>query len=132
MKAGSYVESASGEFAYTTTFIRQRAVIVSDPYDPDAEGVPDWTLPEEIEVSGYFASQASVEQSSLAAADPVRDQVVTTKQLVLDDPSADVERGDRIKQGSHVWTVTGFPATDVNPFTGWQPTRVCNLVEGVG
>lgn len=127
MNAGSYVESASGEFAYTTTFIRQRAVIVSDPYDPDGEGVPDWSAPDEIEVYGYLASRSSVEQPGA-----VREQVVTTKQLVLDDPGVDVERGDRIKQGAHVWTVTGFPATDVNPFTGWQPTRVCDLVEGVG
>ena len=127
MYPSDYVEAADSGFAYTTTFVRQRAVIVSDPYDPDSEGVPDWATPDEIEVYGYLASRSSVEQPGA-----VREQVVTAKQLVLDDPGVDVERGDRIKQGSHVWTVTGFPATDVNPFTGWQPTLVCNLEEVVG
>lgn len=114
-------------FMATSEFIRQRATLEEDPYDPDAPGVPNWSSPAEITVSGYFASQSSTEQ-----ADPVRSQLITTKQLVLDDPEVDVVRGDRIRQGPKVWVVNGFPEADTNPFTGWQPTLVCNLEEVVG
>lgn len=127
MTAQDFIEAEGFGFAEITEFVRQRAVLVADPYNPDAEGVPDWSAPDEITVAGFFASQTSAEQT-----DVVRAQLITTKQLVLDDPDADVQRGDRIKLGSRVWTVTGIPEADVNPFTGWQPTRVCNLEEVSG
>jgi len=126
MTAGDWM-AGDGGFTVTSEFVRQRAVLVVDPYDPDAAGVPSWDTPDELTVWGYLASQSSTEQ-----ADPVRAQIITTKQLILDDPDADVERGDRIRQGVKVWTVTGFPEADINPFTGWQPTRVCNLEEVQG
>jgi hypothetical protein len=28
--------------------------------------------------------------------------------------------------------VVGYPTHDVNAFTGWQPTLVCNLEEVIG
>ena len=115
------------DFEHTSEFVRERATLVVDPYDPDAPGVPSWDAPDTLTVDGYLASQSSTEQS-----DPVRSQLVTTKQLVLDDPDVDVRRGDRIRQGDNLWTVTGIPEADVNPFTGWQPTRVCNLEEVTG
>lgn len=124
--AADWLEADSFGFTATTTVVRQRAGRIADPYDPDSF-VDDWESPDEIEVSGYFASQSSTEQ-----ADPVRDQVVTTKAFVIADPGADVDRGDRIKLGARVWTVEGFAEMDINPFTGWQPTRVCNLKEARG
>lgn len=114
------------DFEHTSEFVRQRARLILDPYDPESV-VEDWDNPEELTVSGYFSSQSSTER-----ADPVREQVSTLKQLVLDDPDADVDRGDRIKQGERVWTVEGFAESDINPFTGWNPTRVCRVREGVG
>jgi hypothetical protein len=115
------------DFDFTTTFTRQRASQKVDPYNPD-EVTSDWGNPDEVEVSGYWASQSSLEQS-----DAVRSQIVTTKQLVLDDPDADIQLGDRIKTAAgDVYRVTGIPEADVNPFTGWQPTRVVNLEYGVG
>lgn len=113
-------------FNHTTEFIRQRARRIEDPYDPDSV-VEDWGSPEEIVLAGYFASQSSREQSG-----EVREQVTTSKQLVIDDPDADVRRGDRIKLGDKVWTVEGFPEDDMNPFTGWRPTLVANVAEWVG
>ena len=118
---------ADGGFVAVSEFVRQRAVLVPDPYDPDAAGVPSWDTPSEVTVWGYLASISSTE-----GADSVRRQVLAAKQLVLDDPGADVERGDRIRQGSRVWTVVGFPEADMNPFTGWRPTRVVNLEEVQG
>lgn len=126
MDADAFVDGDFG-FEVTSGFVRERARLVGDPYDPDAPGVPDWSDPDRLPVDAYFASQSSTEQS-----DPVRAQLVTTKQLVFDDPHVDVRRGDRIRLGSSVWVVTGFPEADVNPFTGWQPTLVCNLEEVVG
>lgn len=113
-------------FEHTTEFVRQRAALVVDPYDPDSV-VEDWGSPSEITLTGYLASSSSNEQTSEA-----REQVVTTKQLVIDDPRADVRRGDRIKHGDHLWSVEGFPETDQNPFTRWQPTLVANLKEWEG
>ena len=121
-----FVQGAVFGFEHVTEFVRQRATLVADPYDPESE-VEDWDTPDEITLTGYFASRSSTEQTG-----EVREQVVTTKQLVIDDPRADVRRGDRIKQDDHVWTVEGFPETDQNPFTGWQPTLVANLEEWEG
>lgn len=115
------------DFEHTTTFTRQRAVQITDPYNSEST-IDDWTqAPSEVEVSGYFSSQSSSEQT-----DAVREHAATLKQLIFDDPDVDVRRGDRIKQGAKVWTVEGFPEQDINPWTGWQPTLVCNVREGVG
>ncbi len=113
-------------FSHTREFVRQRAARIVDPYDPDSS-VDDWGDPDKIEISGYLDSQSSVEQ-----VDASRAQVVSLTQLIVDDPGADVQRGDRIVKGGRVWVVTGFPSDDVNPFTGWQPTLVCNLEEVQG
>lgn len=121
-----YLNGGTFGFSATSEFIRQRAVLIADPYNPDSL-VEDWEAPNEITLAGYFASASSAEQAG-----EVREQVVTTKRLVIDNPAADVRRGDRIKQGDRVWTVTGFPEDDKSPFTGWQPTLVANLEEVQG
>lgn len=124
--AGDLIGGGFG-FEHTTTFIRRRAVQIPDPYNPESM-VEDWSQdPSEINVSGYFSSQSSTEQS-----DPVREHASTLKQLIFDDPDVDVKRGDRIKQGERIWTVEGFPEQDINPWTNWQPTLVANVREGVG
>lgn len=121
-----FIQGNEFGFQHTMEFVRQRAKVIVDPYDPDS-AVEDWSNPDEIILSGYFASGSSTEQT-----DDVREQVATTKQLVIDDPAADVRRGDRIKLGERIWTVEGFPEDDMNPFTGWRPTLVANISEWVG
>lgn len=107
-------------------FIRQRAVRVVDPYNPQTT-VDSWTDPDELALEGYFEPNSSTEQL-----DPVRNKVVTVYLLVLWDPDADVRRGDRIVQDDHVWRVHGVPAVPKNPFTGWQPYKYVRVVEEVG
>lgn len=124
--AAEFISAAAFGFEHITEFVRQRARLITDPYNPD-ESTEDWNNPTEIPLTGYFASGSSTEQSG-----EVREQVVTSKQLVIDDPGADVRRGDRIKLGDRIWTVEGFPEDDKNPFTGWQPTLVVNLEEWRG
>lgn len=123
--AADFIGGGSG-FEYVTEFTRQRAALTPDPYNPDRM-VEDWSIPSEITVSGYFSSQSSSENPG-----EVREQASTLKQLIIDDPDADVKRGDRIKQGDRIWTVEGFPEQDINPWTGWQPTLVANVREVVG
>lgn len=124
--AAEFIAGSDFQFEHTRTFARQRARQVADPYDPEST-TEDWGTPDEIPLDGHFASQSSSEQTG-----EVREQVSTSKQLVIDDPAADVQRGDRIKLGNRTWTVVGFSEDDVNPFTGWQPTLVVNLEEWRG
>ena len=132
MDALAAVEGPAVPMPYGQEFERLRGVYVPDPYDPD-EGMVTWDDPDIITVSGFLASTASVQALASREQDsPVRSQLITTNMLTLTDPDADVERGDRIRQGDRVWTVTGYPSQDQNPFTGWQPTRVCYLEEVTG
>lgn len=113
-------------FDVTQEFVRKRASLKPDPYNP-GRLVEDWTNPEIGTVEAYIASGTSAVQ-----ADPVRDRVQSDAQLVIDDPDADVKVRDLIELGDRAWRVTGFPSTDINPFTGWQPTLVANLEEQRG
>lgn len=113
-------------FDFVSQMVRQRAALVADPYDPDSV-VKDWSTPVEITVEGYFSSGSSAIQP-----EAVREHLSSVTQLVFDDPDVDVAVGDRIKFGPHLFTVTGIPARDVNPFTGWQPTLVVDLEAGAG
>lgn len=111
---------------YVDQFTRQRARLVPAPDDPDAT-VKDWTAPISLPLVGYFEQGSSTEQ-----ADPVRSQALTIQTLVIPDPDADVQRGDRIKQGDRIWTVQGYPYAPRNPFTGRRPGLFVRLLEGVG
>ena len=109
-------------FDYGETFTRLRAAAVLDPYSGEPVG-EDWGNPEEEPIAGaYFSSQASSDGDG-----EVRRQTETGQVLVIPDPDADVRRGDRIRRGSRVWRVVGFPEADVNPWTGWQPTLLVEL-----
>ena len=133
MDALAAVEGSAVPMPYGQEFERLRAVYVPDPYDPDGPGMVNWDNPDVVTVWGFLASTASVQALTSSEQDsPVRSQLITTNMLTLADPDADVERGDRIRQGKRIWTVTGYPSHDTNPFTGWQPTRVCFLEEVTG
>lgn len=114
-------------FDYGEELVRQRAGQILDPYsgEPIDE---DWAHPDELPLDGaYFSSQSSSDGS-----DEVRRQTATGMQLIIPDPDADVQRGDRIRQGSRVWSIVGFPEADTNPWTGWQPTLVVDLEDYKG
>ena len=113
---------------YTGQFTRQRRKQVVDPYDPDSSTLGDWTDTDDLKVNGALASLTSTEQD-----DAVRSEVLSTAQFVSDNPTLDVKRGDRLlSSDGRKWNVVGYPTRDMNAFTGWQPTIVCNLEEVVG
>lgn len=124
-----YIQGSAFGFEHKTEFVRLRARRIEDPYDPDS-AVDDWSSPVEVVLYGFFSSSGQSGAGEMSG--EVREQVETSKTLVIDDPAADVRRGDRIRQGDKVWTVEGFPSDDMNPFTGWQPTLVVRLKERVG
>lgn len=106
---------------------RLRAPLVEDPYNP-ARTVSDWDGEvDELAFSGFIATASSV-----MTPDGAREQVVTAVTLTVADPTVDIRRGDRIKDGSHVYTVDVVPSVDANPFTGWQPTLEVGLQEVEG
>ena len=107
-------------------FVRLRAGTKPDPYDPDSV-VEDWTNPTPLAVRGYLSSQSTLEQP-----DEVRSELQRTDQLIIPDASVDIRRGDRIEGAGGRWVVQGLPKVDRSPFTGWQPTLACNLLEVTG
>lgn len=123
----SWLDNLGGQqMEHLEPFARLRAKRIADSYNPDAE-VDDWNDPDEVALEGYFDMQSSTEQ-----VDAAREQAITLRTLVLNNPEADVRRGDRIKQGDKVWTVQGFPDPPRNPFTNWRPGLWVRLIEGVG
>lgn len=104
-------------FDHPTKFERLRATAVPDPYDPDSPGVPDWSNPDILEFEGFLT-----ESTSTILPDSVRGQVSTSGVLTVTDPDLDIKVGDRVRQGGKIWQITGRPAKDKSPFTGWQPT----------
>jgi hypothetical protein len=106
-------------------FTRLRAVRVPSPYNPDAL-VADWDKPaDELLMRGSWDSSGSS-----YGADEVREQLVTSKRIAIWDSAADVREGDRVRAADGaVFTVTGRPARDKNPWTGAQPTCVLTVEE---
>jgi hypothetical protein len=121
--AADFIGSSDLQMGSLTTLTRKRATKKEDPYNPDST-TDDWSSPDVLSFSGYVSSQTSTEQT-----DAVRAQLITTVQIIVPDPAADIKRGDRISDGTHSWSVTGIPASDINPFSGWQPTLVVDVEE---
>lgn len=93
----------------------------------------DWEDPDEAPIPGAFLDAPSTSTLS----DPVRTQAADDMALYVDDPAADIRKGDRIRigpdePGAVVYTVDGIPHAPRNPFTGWQPVRKIRLTRGVG
>lgn len=112
--------------AFPTRFIRLRASHASNPYNP-SQLVLDWQHVSELEFAGMLASSSSTENRD------GNDVVVSSSAtLTVSDPDLDISVHDRIRadpDDGRLYEVVGFPARDVNPFTGWQPTLEINLVE---
>lgn len=108
---------------HLTHMVRQRATPIQDAGGPAYD--EDWTHPELLEFDGYLASQSSTETT--ASTNPRDQGTLTSRQLIIPDPTTDIREHDRIIIQGDTWTVTGIPTRDINPFTGWQPTLVANL-----
>lgn len=118
---------ASSEPDHLESFLRLRARTKPDPYNP-TRTVEDWAVPIELPLRGSWDSGGSSYGS-----DPVRDQLSTAKRIAVFTPSSDVREGDRIRAADGaIYTVTGRPSKDVNPWTGWQPTVVLDVEEVKG
>ena len=118
---------STSEPDHLESFTRLRARRIPDPYNPDRT-VEDWTTPDELPLRGSWDSTGSSFGS-----DPVRMHLSTSKRIAIFTPHADVNAGDRIRTlDGAVFTVTGRPANDINPWTGWQPTVVLDVEEGEG
>lgn len=129
MSTASEISSGSDFMPSAQRIRRLRAKEKENPYNP-ARPVADWDDPDVIELEGFISSSTSMETP-----DGARDQTSSTAYLTIADPSADVRKGDRVEVLPHVgrsWEVTGFPSTDANPFTGWQPTLEASLEEVLG
>jgi len=114
------------DFPFGRTVYRQRAAKYWDPVSQSwIEG--DWATPEEIELDGAFVAQSSTSR----VGDATRTSALEQKSLYC-AADADVQLGDRIRVGTSVFPVDGIPASDVNPFTGWQPVREVPLQRAVG
>lgn len=107
---------------------RLRAGRKPDPYNPERY-LDDWDEPDRLEFAGFVASSSSAE-----AADAAREETVSSAVLTC-APGTDIQKGDRIEAvppDGRLWRVTGFPASDRSPFTGWLPTLEADLEEVVG
>lgn len=117
----------SSEPEHLEPFVRLRARETPDAYNPDRT-VEDWGDPVELPLRGSWDSGGSSFGS-----DPVREQLTTSKRIAIFTPGADVREGDRIRAADGaIFRVTGRPARDVNPWTGWQPTVVLDVEEVKG
>lgn len=111
---------------FPTALRRLRPKQVQDPMNP-RRTVESWDETDELVLAGFLDSEASSEVTGAS-----REELVHTATLYLDDPTADVRRGDLITDGTHKWRVQGFPAAPMNPFTGWRPYIEIRLQEVTG
>lgn len=113
-------------FPHGRTVYRQRAKTIRDAY-ADADVDADWSDPDEVPIPGAFIAQSSTSLVGSAT----REQALESKSLYC-APDADVQKGDRIRDGADVYTIDGIPSADTNPFTGWTPAREIPLTRSVG
>lgn len=110
-----------------TPMIRQRAKPVIG--DGNLVYDEDWSDPEILRFEGYLYSRSSVNS---AASEPRDQGTVSDKQLIVPNHAIDIKVHDRIIINGDAWRVTGTPAANQNPFTGWRPTLVADLEQVTG
>ena len=116
------------DMPFALTYTVRRASRKPDPYNPD-KTVEDWNAPLEWTLTGFLASISSNEQGG----EPGQERLDTSKVFTVPEPDADIQRGDRvIAPDGRTYEVRGLAASDVNPWTGWQPTTVAHLEEITG
>lgn len=123
------IESAHGFAMPSLSRLRRlRHRRATDPMNPMQTVESDET--DELLFSGFIASSTGSESE-----DGNRASTSTTATLTVPDPGIDIIRGDVIVMESDEkrrWKVVGFPLTEGNPFTGWNPTLEASLEEVVG
>ena len=80
-----------------------------------------------IEFNGFLASS-----SSTRTAQQVGTETTSMAVLTVLDPTLDLQVGDTVEAlpaDGRRWIVDGFPARDISPFSGWQPTLEATLRE---
>lgn len=80
-----------------------------------------------IAFNGFLASS-----SSTRTAQQVGTETTSVAVLTVLDPTLDLRIGDRVETlpaDGRRWVVDGFPAHDISPFSGWQPTLEATLRE---
>jgi hypothetical protein len=118
----------SWPFPQGQTVYRDRRKLVPDPYNPDRLTPGPWDEVDTISIFDAFLAS----NGSSAIPDPTRSQVLTSRTLFC-GPGHDVVVGDRIRtEAGEIFDVQALPASDRNPWTGWQPVKVVNLVEVSG
>jgi hypothetical protein len=111
---------------FTDTLTRVRPARKPDPRNPERT-IPDESNLDRLPVSGFL----DVEESQ-DIPDASRSETTATTTFYT-EPSVDVRRGDRLEaDDDRVWRVKGFTTAPKNPFTGWQPYRICRLSEVKG
>jgi hypothetical protein len=114
-------------YAHGETVTRLRKQLVTDPYT-NKPTAGDWSNPDELPLEGAFVASSS----STSLRNATRTQILTSKSLYLRKADADVREGDRIRAGSHTYSVVAVPAADKNPFTGRRPAVEIPLEEAQG
>ncbi|MGV9181815.1 hypothetical protein [Arcanobacterium canis] len=125
MNAADFMGADIFPMPHLLTYTRLRPKRTPDPYNPDATVETGET--DDGQILGYM--QSNISEETLAQP---RTQTISTANLVIPHPNADIQAGDYIQRGPRRWRVIGFTASDVNPFTGWQPTLNAHLEEVLG
>lgn len=131
MSVYEYIGGSSDGFTLpgATMFERLRARREPSPTNP-RRMAESWDDPDRLELRGALASS-----SSMRTPDTLDVHTTSTAYLTIDDPTADVRVGDRIRampDDGRLWLVAGFPSHDVNAFTAWRPTLEIQLTEYKG
>lgn len=98
-----------------------------NPYTRRPGGQNKAKRPARITFNGFLASS-----SSTRTPQQVGTETVSTAVLTVLDPTLDLQVGDTVETlpaDGRRWVVDGFPAHDVSPFSGWQPTLEATLRE---
>lgn len=113
------------DMAHGADVVRERRRRIADPYNPkQTKPAPWYDEPETLDLVGFVSST-----SSSPSRDAARGDIDSVMFLYLEDPSQDVRAGDRIVYDGGIGYVRSRPAADINPFTGWQPTKAITLYE---
>lgn len=116
------------DMPFGSDVVRERRPRLPDPYNPDRTSPVSWDDElEQLPLVGFVSST-----SSSPTRDAARSDIDSVMFLYLEDPDADVQAGDRVVYPGGVGYVRSKPAADINPFTGWQPTKEIRLYETEG
>ncbi len=83
----------------------------------------------ETTVAGCWAEEPA--GSSLAEVHD-RSDTDTAKLTLYCPPGTDIRRTDQVRIDGELWEVNHRPTAPTNPFTGWCPHLVVDLVRGEG